>query len=143
MVVSPTLLCYEFSKLKYIYIYHHQRDYHRQRVILENISSDYLPVQSDVPQGSILGPLLFVLFINDISLGIYPKTNITLFVDDTKIWRPMESDEDCTILQRDIDYHNNWCKLNQMKFHPDKCKVVSIISKINKLIFKTITPVAF
>ena len=112
----------------------------RQRVTLENVFSDYLPVQSGVPQGSILGPLLFVLFINDISSRINPKTNITLFADDTKIWRPMESEEDCTILQRDIDYLNNWCKLNQMKFHPDKCKVVSIISKINRLSFLRLLP---
>ena len=101
----------------------------RQRVTLENVFSDYLPVQSGVPQGSILGPLQFVLFINNITLGINPKTNINLFADDTKIWRPMENEEDCAILQRDIDYLNNWCKLKLMKFYPDKCKVVSIISK--------------
>ena len=105
----------------------------RQRVTLENVFSDYLPVQSGVQQGSILGPLLFVLFINDISIGISPNTNIGLFADDTKIWRSMEKEEDCVILQKDIDYLNQWCKDNQMKFHPEKCKVVSVISKINRL----------
>ena len=107
---------------------------------MENVFSDYLPVQSGIPQGSILGPLLFVLFINNISSGINPKTNITLFADDTKIWRRMESEEDCAILQRDIDYLNNWRKLNQTKFYPDKCKVVSIISKINRLSFLRLLP---
>ena len=81
----------------------------RLRVTLENVFSDYLPVQSGVPQGSILGPLLFVLFINDISIDISPNTNIGLFADDTKIWRSMEKEEDCVILQKDIDYLNQWC----------------------------------
>ena len=57
-----------------------------QRVLLENIFSESLPVKSGVPQGSILGPLLFVLFINDIGLGISTGTNICLFADDTKNW---------------------------------------------------------
>ena len=75
-----------------------------QRTSLENVFSNYLPVKSSVPQGSILGPLLFVLFINDISSGINSGTNICLFADDTKIWRSMNSEVDCTILQKDINY---------------------------------------
>ena len=103
-----------------------------QRTSIENIFSRYLPVKSGVPQGSILGPLLFLLFINDISSGINSGTNICLFADDTKIWRSMNSEVDCAILQNDIIYLDNWCKNNQMKFHPDKCKVVSIITKSSK-----------
>ena len=114
----------------------------RQRVTLENVFSDYLPVQSGVPQGSILGSLLFVLFINDISIGISPNTNIGLFADDTKIWRSMEKEEDCVILQKDIDYLNQWCKDNQMKFHPEKCKIVSVISKINRLSYIRLLPMS-
>ena len=100
-----------------------------QRVALENVLSDSLPVNSGVPQGSILGPLLFVLFINDISTGITSGTNICLFADDTKIWRSMNCVEDCNILQNDIDYLHDWCISNKMKFHSDKCKVVSINTK--------------
>ena len=78
-----------------------------QRVVLENCYSAFKPVNSGVPQGSILGPLLFILFINDISEGIDPKTNISLHTDDTKLWREMSSERDCTILQSDIDKLNN------------------------------------
>ena len=63
----------------------------RQRVTLENECSDFLAVQSGVPQESILGSLLFVFFINDIKSDINPKTSIALFADDTKIWMPIEN----------------------------------------------------
>ena len=102
-------------------------------VVLDNTFSDYKLVKSGVPQGSIFGPLLFVLFINDISLEISPGTKTCLFADDTKIWRPVQSELGCKILQSDINNLNNWCKTNKMLFHPEKCKVVSITSNTNRL----------
>ena len=101
----------------------------KQRVVLSNKFSSTLPVMSGVPQGSILGPLLFILFINDIYKSISPETNISLYADDTKIWRNMNSYQDCIILQNDINSLNEWCILNKMNFHPDKCKVLSISHK--------------
>ena len=106
-----------------------------QCVVIENIFSDYEHVKSAVPQGSILGPLLFTLFINDISTGISTETNICQFADDTKIWRPMKTELDCNILQKDIEYLNEWCETNRMRFNPEKCKVVSIVSSTKKLVF--------
>ena len=97
--------------------------------------SDYEHVKSGVPQGSILGPLLFTLFINDISTGISTETNISQFADDTKIWRPMKTELDCNILQKDIEYLNEWCETNRMGFNPEKCKIVSIVSSAKKLVF--------
>ena len=105
------------------------RDYlkdRKQKVTLNNIFSEFKKVKSGVPQGSILGPLLFVLFINDIGKKISPGTNICLYANETKIWRPMKSERDCLVLQNDIDYLNKWCHDNLMKFHPKKCKVLSI-----------------
>ena len=58
-----------------------------QSVVVHGSTSSRLQVLSGVPQGSILGPSLFVLFINDISNGLSPGTNIMLYADDTKIWR--------------------------------------------------------
>ena len=101
----------------------------KQRVVLSNNFSSCLPVQSGVPQGSILGPLLFILFINVIYETISPETKISLYADDTKIWRNMKSYQDCIILQNDIDSLHKWCVINKMNFHPDKCKVLSVCDK--------------
>ena len=73
-----------------------------QRVVLGNTFSDNLNVTSGVPQGSILGPLLFVLFINDISNSVDKNSNILLYADDTKLYREIRSENDCEILQGDI-----------------------------------------
>ena len=98
----------------------------KQRVILDNVISECVDILSGVPQGSILGPLLFVLFINDIYTNIDKDTNIALFADDTKIWRDINSEADCEILQNDINTLSTWSRNNKMSFHPDKCKALSI-----------------
>ena len=97
-----------------------------QRVVINNEQSSTLRVNSGVPQGSILGPTIFILFLNDITAGLSPGTNITMYADDTKIWRRIESPEDHIILQTDIDQLLNWAEANQMIFHPDKCKVLAV-----------------
>ena len=97
-----------------------------QRVVLENDCSSFKPVHSGVQQGSKIGPLLFLLFINDIADDINTETRILQYADDTKLWRAMNSESDCKILQSDIDKLNNWCHANNMKLHPGKCKVISI-----------------
>ena len=109
--------------LKFICNYLQGRE---QRVVLGNQISCSKPVNSGVPQGSILGPLLFVLFINDLPDGLSTGTGLALYADDTKIWRIIETESDHIILQNDITYLNNWALANKMKFHPGKCKVISI-----------------
>ena len=84
-----------------------------------------LPVNSGVPQGSILGPLLFVLFIDDIYESISEGTHMALYADDTKIWRKISSYSDCIILNNDIASLSEWACRNKMKFIPSKCKVLS------------------
>ena len=80
--------------------------------------SESVDVLSGIPQESILGPLLFVLFINDIYENIDKDTNIALFADDTKIWRDIKSEADCEILQKDINTLTTWSRKNKMSFHP-------------------------
>ncbi len=100
-----------------------------QRVILGNEKSGMVPVLSGVPQGSILGPILFVLFINDLPSGLDPGTNMAMYADDTKIWRSIISQSDHIQLQKDIEYLNKWALDNKMCFHPKKCKVLSVHNK--------------
>ena len=105
----------------------------QQQVVIGGSVSSELPVLSGVPQGSILGPLLFVTFINDIFTCISEGTKIALYADDTKIWRQIESYNDHFILQCDIDRLHAWSIKNKMTFHPSKCKVLSVTLQRNVL----------
>ena len=109
-----------------------------QRVVLDNCTSDIVDVLSGVPQGSILGPLLFVLFINDIFNNIDKNSLIGLYADDTKLSRKIETWSDCDILQRDIDTLNNWCISNKMKFNTEKCKVPTVTK--SEPMFRSVLP---
>ena len=104
-----------------------------QCVVMDNAKSSYKPVLSGVPQGSILGPIFFVMFINDLPACLSQGTSIALYADDTKIWRPIYTDIDHDILQKDIDNLNDWAIKNKMKFHPRKCKVVSLCRRESPL----------
>ena len=99
-----------------------------QRVVINNEQSTDLRVHSGVPQGSILGPTIFILFLNDITEGLSIGTNITMYADDTKIWRRIISTDDHYILQRDINHLLNWASTNKMIFHPAKCKVLAVFN---------------
>ena len=109
--------------LKFIANYLHNR---KQCVVIGNSSSTPRSVNSGVPQGSILGPILFVLFINDITTGLTSGTECALYADDTKIWREISNHNDSTILQHDIDFLKSWADANKMRFHPEKCKTLHV-----------------
>ena len=100
-----------------------------QRVIIDNKFSSFAQVRSGVPQGSILGPLLFVLFINDLCDVLSPGTSVYMYADDTKIWRQIDSEIDQKTLQFDIDRLYEWSLRNKIKFHPDKCKAIRVSLK--------------
>ena len=94
---------------------------------MENTHS-WKKVTSGIPQGSVLGPLLFVLHINDLPDCTLSQT--FLFADDTKIYRHVKTVEDQQILQEDINRLQAWSDKWLLKFHPDKCKIMSIGKKI-------------
>ena len=83
-------------------------------------------IMSGVPQGAILGPILYVLFINDLHRRLSDGTNIALYADDTKLWRAIKNKSDNNILQKDIDLLNHWAVNNRMKFNLDKCHVLTL-----------------
>ena len=88
------------------------------------------PVTSGIPQGSVLGPILFVIYINDLPEVIDEGSLAFLFADDTKIFREIKSNIDIQTLQNDIHNVVKWSNIWLLKFHPDKCKHMGIA--INK-----------
>ena len=92
--------------------------YRQQRVVVNGVKSDWAPVVSGNPQGTVLGPLLFSLHINDITADI--KSEIRLFADDCVCYREIKDKEDTLKLQRDIDRLGNWARKWGMRFQPVK-----------------------
>jgi len=94
----------------------------RQRVGIREAFSEWIDVISGVPQGSVLGPLLFIIFINDIDKGILSK--ISKFADDTKLCKDVVTEEVAFILREDLRRLYEWAKDWQMHFNIDKCSVM-------------------
>src|SRR5664279_266711 len=98
-----------------------------QRVVINGSQSSWLPVTSGVPQGTVLGPLLFLLYINDIASDI--KSEIRLFADDCILYRKILSGHDTAQLQDDIDRLHSWSVSWQMTFNVKKCHILSLSRK--------------
>ena len=95
-----------------------------QTVVLENEKSNIVPVTSGVTQGSVLGPILFLIYIND--LPDSTKSKVQLFADDTVIYLAVSSLQAAQILQQDLDHLNKWELEWDMEFNPGECVVIHI-----------------
>ena len=96
----------------------------KQRVVIGMNSSVWKSVTSGVPQGSVLGPLLFVIFINDMPAVV--RHILKLFADDSKLIGVVRNHDDIKLIQDDLNALVDWAKEWRMLFHPDKCKVMEI-----------------
>jgi hypothetical protein len=108
----------------------------RQRVVLGEQSSDWSEVKSGVPQGSVLGPILFILYINDLPEILANKCK--MYADDTKIIARLKSasyDSDSSKLQDDINAIVDWTNTWLMKLNIDKCKVMHIGKRNRKVTY--------
>ena len=92
-----------------------------QEVHINRAKSLPAAVTSGIPQGSVLGPILFIIYINDLPEVVDKNTSIFLFADDTKIWRQVENKSDFEQLQRDLSNMVAWSNTWLLKFHPQKC----------------------
>ena len=104
----------------------------QQRVGVNGVKSDWAPVVSGVPQGTVFGPLLFSFYINDIPVDIHSQ--IRLFADDCVCYREIKTVEDKLKLQKDIDLLGSWARKWGIRFQPVKCIMMQLTNKrINKI----------
>ena len=100
-----------------------------QRVMIRGVPSSWHKVISGVPQGSVLGPILFLIYINTLT-EVVQHSDLVLFADDNKLYKEIIRDEDKDLLQIDIDAMHNWTNNSLLLFHPDKCFTMQINSKL-------------
>ena len=96
----------------------------KQRVVINGTKSNEGSVTSGIPQGSVLGPLLFVMYINDLPRNL--NTVAKMFADDTKVYVRSDTPDGARNLQGDLDTLQNWSDKWMLKFHPDKCCVLKL-----------------
>ena len=96
----------------------------RQRVCINGSCSGWRPVTSGVPQGSVLGPVLFLIFINDLDAST--TSSILKFADDTKVLEKADEGSEIQTIQDDLDKLDSWAGAWQMAFNVNKCKVMRL-----------------
>ena len=95
-----------------------------QTVVLDGESSEEVKVTSGVPQGSVLGPLLFLLYINDLPENI--QSQVRIFADDTAVYLTVTNMQDSQVLQSDLESLQHWERTWDMEYNPGKCQVIHI-----------------
>lgn len=103
-----------------------------QRVSLNGFKSESFAVTSGVPQGSHLGPLLFIIYINDIKT-CFKYSQILLYADDLKIFRPVTSLSDCSLMQKDLDSLSEYCNSRSLFLNLNKCVSISFTRNLDPL----------
>ena len=94
------------------------------RTVIKDQSSGWRKVTSGVPQGSVLAPIMFLVYINDMMEGV--GSYASLFADDAKLMRRVRVEEDCKCLQEDTDKIHIWNTEWKMQFNTSKCKILEM-----------------
>ena len=105
-----------------------------QRVVVNGQYSEWLPVASGVPQGSILGPLLFILYVDDVR-SVVKHSSIKIFADDISLYSRVSCYDDCLKLQDDLSCVYQWSLKWQLKLNPKKCEAINISYKRSPINF--------
>ena len=100
-----------------------------QSVAVEGYDSSVLPVVSGVPQGSVLGPLLFITYINNVTSVVSTESELNLFADDIALYRIIKTTADYTQLQNDIDSISSFISGKHLKFNAKKCRQMLVSRK--------------
>ena len=101
------------------------------RTVIGGCESSLLPISSGVPQGSNLGPLLLIIYMNTAPKAIHSSTTVKLYADDMKCFRIIDNINDVQQLQSDLSNLNNWSADHFMEFNSKKCKYLTIRRKNN------------
>jgi len=118
--------------LKWVQSYLLDRSY---TVIFRSAKSSPFKANSGVPQGSHLGPLLFIISINDVVSKIL-NSNVHIYADDMKIFRKINTLDDCNLLQDDLNRSYEWCKINNLCLNINKCAIVTYTRRLNPVQYK-------
>ena len=92
------------------------------------------PVVSGVPQGSVLRPLLFLIYINDIANVELSDSSLLLYADDVLLYRPIHCPGDYTYLQQNINALHTWSEANLLQFNPSKCRYMVVSRKVTPVL---------
>lgn len=116
--------------LRWIHSYLSER---KQCVVIDGEMSSTLPVVSGVPQGSVLGPLLFIIYIDGVESVTLSDGTVVMFADDMVLYRPIHTRDDYRLLLRDIEAVARWIQNLNLQFNISKCKYM-VISRRNSSI---------
>ena len=101
-------------------------------MVLGGVYSEWLPITSGVPKGSILGPLLSLVYVNDIPSYVHSQSSVALFADDTKLFKPIDLPGAKNDLQADLNSLQKWSLDWGMEFNKSKCHVLHVSRRNSK-----------
>ena len=117
------------KNIRWISSFLHNR---KQQVVLDGCTSSDAEVRSGVPQGSVLGPCLFLFYINDLPDQLSSKAR--LFADDAIMYMTIQAPEDARLLQQDLDTLSSWSRKWMMELNPRKCHAITVTRKKTRFI---------